>query len=97
MMDLYFFLKTLLLTLALVLVLQMKVVGDQTLEDQAMMVFHSSVVEQSLSKVAQGGAKIARNLINFAQEKINGKKDEKKNQTSQEKKKSGFRFIWDSK
>lgn len=94
MMDIYFFLKTLILTVALVIVLQVKI-GEQTLEDQAVTVFRSSVVEEPLRKVAEGGAKFARKVVLLTQEKINGDKSKKEKETSSEKK-SGFRFNWDS-
>lgn len=94
MMDLYFFLKTIILTVALVIVLQVKV-GERTLEDQAVNAFRSSIIEEPLTNVAKGGAQIVRRVVLLTQEKINGTKDEKENQTSS-KKKSGFRFSWDS-
>lgn len=94
MMDIYFFLKTLILTLALIIVLQLKV-GEHTLEDRAVSVFKSSIVEEPLTKIAQGGALLVRRAVFLIQEKINGGEEKKESETSP-KKKSGFKFIWDS-
>lgn len=95
MMDFYFFLKTLILTVALVVVLQVKI-GEETLEDQAVMVFRSSIVEEPIRKVAQGGAKLVRNVVKLTQEKINGAGSSEKEAEPTSKKKSGFRLNWDS-
>ncbi len=94
MMDLYFFLKTLILTIALVVLLQIKV-GEQTIENQAVALFRSSAIEAPLVGVVQGGAKLTREAITYIQEKVNGK-DEKAKEKSSPQKKSGFKFNWDS-
>jgi hypothetical protein len=88
MLDLYFFLKTFILTIALILVLQMKI-GNRSLEDRAVMAFKSSVIEEPLTAVAEGGAKLIRTTVKKIQDRIDGKKPE-------EKKSSGFRFNWSS-
>lgn len=94
MMDLYFFFKTLILTIALVVVLQIKI-GDQTIENQAVSLFRSSGMEAPLLDIAQGGASLARGAISYVQEKVNGKSEKAKDKSATEKK-SGFRFNWDS-
>ena len=94
MMDFYFFLKTLTLTLAFIILMQIKI-GNKSLEDQALMVFRSSVIEEPLTKIAHGGVKMARDAVKAIQDKINGspsaREEENKNQ-----KRSGFKFNWNS-
>jgi hypothetical protein len=60
-MDVLFFLKTFLLTVAIVLVMQIRV-GERSLESHAMSWVQSSVVVAPLNGVAKGAAKMARDL-----------------------------------
>lgn len=61
MMDVLFFVKTLLLTMAIVLVMQIRV-GERSLEAHAMSWVQSSVVVAPLNGAAKGAAKMARDL-----------------------------------
>lgn len=72
MMDLLFFVKTVAVTLLLVVVLQIKV-GPSSLENHAVTFFKGSTVSQPLTQVAQGGAKIVREMVLTIHEKINSK------------------------
>lgn len=93
MMDFYFFLKTLALTMAVVILMQIKV-GGKSLEDQALMFFRSSMIEEPLTKMAHGGVKMARDAVKAIQDKINGASSAREENTEQ--KRSGFRFNWNS-
>jgi hypothetical protein len=57
MSELFFCLKTLVLTIALVMVMQIRV-GEQTLESHAMAFFQSSSIVTPLNSVAQGAGKL---------------------------------------
>jgi hypothetical protein len=59
MFDFLFFIKTLLVTLLLVSMMQIKV-GDQTIETRATMWIRSPAVTGTFGKTAQGGAKAVR-------------------------------------
>jgi hypothetical protein len=61
MMDVLFFVKTFLLTIAIVLLMQVHV-GERSLEAHAMSWVQSSAVVAPLNGVAKGAAKMARDL-----------------------------------
>jgi hypothetical protein len=92
MMDLLFFAKTLFLTIALVLVMQIEV-GKGSLESHTMAFVKSSAVTGSLNGVAQGGAKLVRDLSRYVTGKVNGEKLDKTT-AKQEEKKSSSSFRW---
>ena len=95
MMDFYFFLKTMALTLAVVILMQIKI-GNKSLEDQALMFFRSSMVEEPLTKMAHGGVKMARDAVKAIQDKINGTSSSEQEEKANQKRSSGFRFNWNS-
>jgi hypothetical protein len=61
MSELFFCLKTFVLTIAIVLALQLQV-GERTLESHAMMFMQSSAVVTPLNNVARGAAKMFEDL-----------------------------------
>jgi hypothetical protein len=61
MMDVLFFVKTFLLTIAIVLLMQIHV-GERSLESHAMSWVQSSAVVAPLNGVAKGAAKMVRDL-----------------------------------
>ena len=61
MMDFMFFVKTFLLTIAIVLLMQLQV-GSKSIETHAMMFVQSSTIASPLNSVARGAAKMARDL-----------------------------------
>ncbi|MGE3683953.1 MAG: hypothetical protein AB7G93_19710 [Bdellovibrionales bacterium] len=94
MMDFLFFAKTLLLTLAIVLVMQIRV-GDQTMETHAHRLLTSSLVVQPLNGVAQGAAKMAKDALNSVSGHVNKNIDKgKKKKEQDEAKKSASSFRW---
>jgi|FLYM01.1.fsa_nt_gi hypothetical protein len=93
MMDLYFFVKTFILTVALVVLLQLKI-GSHSLEEQATMLFRGSLIATPLNAIAQGGAQFTRDMISGIQEKIDGPKKNQPKEASKAKA-SGFKFSWD--
>lgn len=84
MMDIVFFLKTFLLTIAIVLVMQIQV-GEKSIETHAMNFVQSSVVVAPLNGVAKGAAKMARDLtqtISISVHRNSKKKKEEKTSSS---------------
>jgi hypothetical protein len=69
MMDIFFFLKTLALTLIVVLLMQIQI-GGKTIETRAVGWIQSSMIVSPLQEVAQGGAKLARDLTHKVAQKI---------------------------
>jgi hypothetical protein len=85
MMDVYFFIKSFLLTIAIVLVMQIHV-GERTLESHAMSWVQSSYVVAPLNGVAKGAAKMARDLtetISISVHRNSKKKKTEKSSSSQ--------------
>lgn len=72
MMDLLFFIKTVAITLLLIVALQIKV-GPSSIENHAVTFFQGSTISQPLTEVAQGGAKIIREMVLSLHEKIYSK------------------------
>lgn len=80
MMDILFFVKTFLLTIAIVLVMQIQV-GEKSLETHAMSFVQSSAVVAPLNGVAKGAAKMVRDLtetISISVHRNSKKKKEEK-------------------
>ncbi len=75
MMDFLFFVKTFVLTVAVVVVMQIQV-GEKSLETHAMSWVQSSTVAQPLNNVAKGAAKLARDVTQTISSKV--KKNTKK-------------------
>ncbi|NJM10057.1 MAG: hypothetical protein HC883_03990 [Bdellovibrionaceae bacterium] len=78
MMDLFFFIKTFILTIVLVLAMQIQV-GPRTIENHAMSFVQSSVVVAPLNTIARGAAKLVRDVTQnvSARVKQNTKKNKK--------------------
>ena len=106
MIDLYFFLKCLVMTVVLILLLQIKI-GDRTLEDKALIYFRGSEFSEPLDKIAKGGAKVVQSSLRSLKSKIKsglsdeeesqkleGQSSAKNSEDSSKKKSSGFRFNW---
>lgn len=91
-MDFLFFIKTLFLTVALVLIMQIRV-GDHTIEAHALSWVKTSAVVSPLNHVARGGAKLLRDLT---QRLSNGMNSPDKKEKTQEAP-SNFRWgFWTS-
>lgn len=75
MMDLMFFVKSFILTIAIVLLMQIRV-GSGTIETHAMNFVQSSMIVSPLNTVAKGAAKLVRDVTQTvsAQVKRNTKK-----------------------
>jgi len=61
MMDIFFFVKTFILTLAIVLVMQIQV-GNRSLETHAISFVQASGLNVPLSEVARGAARVTHDL-----------------------------------
>ncbi len=65
MMDLFFFLKTLLLTVLLILFLQIKV-GSKTLENHTLEFVQSSSIVSPINQAAFGASQLVRDVVSRA-------------------------------
>ena len=74
MMDFLFFIKTFLLTVAIVVMMQIHV-GDRSLENHAMSFVQSSAIVAPLNNVARGAAKFIRDITQTVSSRM--KKDPK--------------------
>jgi hypothetical protein len=91
MVDFFFFVKTFILTVAIVLAMQIQV-GDKSIETHTLSFVHSSYVVMPLNSAAQGGAKLIRDLSSYVSGKV--RRNTKKNAKKEEKKSSSsFRWI----
>lgn len=83
MMDFLFFVKTFLLTVAVVVMMQIKV-SEKSIESHAMSWVQSSAVVAPLNGVAKGAAKMARDLTAMISAKIksNTKKQKRLEETA---------------
>src|SRR5690606_34334297 len=91
MMDLMFFIKTLVLTLLVVMLLQIEV-GGKSLETQAMSFMHDSQVTRPLNDVASGAAELVRDLAKKISSGINSNAEKAKPKV-EEAKRSTFRWV----
>jgi hypothetical protein len=82
MMDLFFFVKTFFLTIAIVLMMQIQV-GSTSIENHAMSFVQSSAVVGPLNTVARGAAKMIRDVTNTISNEV--KKNTKKNKKEEAK------------
>ena len=89
MSEITFFLKTFVLTVAIVLVMQIQV-GEASLETHTMSWVQTSAIVAPINAVADGGAKVVRDFITYIHSKLDKKKDKNK---KEEVKTSTFR--WD--
>ncbi len=69
MSDIFFFLKTLILTVAVVLVMQVQV-GERTIENHALGWVQSSPIAAELNAVAKGAAKLIKETADSIQKKF---------------------------
>jgi len=78
MMDFLFFVKTFILTIAVVLAMQVQV-GTTTLENHAMSFVQSSIIVKPINTAAHGAAKLIRDVTQniSARVKQNTKKNKK--------------------
>lgn len=91
MTDFLFFIKTILFTLIVVLLMQIQV-GERTVEDHAMSWVQTSVIVSPLNGVAQGAAQAIRDLTTALYNGVRGgeKKDKK---DKKEERRSSFRWT----
>ena len=64
------FLQTLIFTLFVIVVLQIKI-GDSTLEQKTIRWYRTSEIAAPLQGVAEGGARLVRDLVNTAADSLN--------------------------
>ncbi len=69
MSEVFFCIKTFVLTIAIVMVMQVQV-GDRTLENHALAWVQTSPLVTPLNSVAHGAAKMIREMTNKAQDQI---------------------------
>lgn len=69
MSDIWFFLKTFVLTVAIVIAMQIQV-GGRSIENHALSWVQSSVVASPLNGVAQGAAKMIRDAATAVKKKV---------------------------
>jgi hypothetical protein len=96
MMDILFFVKTFVLTVAIVLLLQTPV-GDKSLETHAMTWIQSSAVVAPLHSVARGAAKVVHELSHQVSGYIHDNVNKNKKEDSKVKKESSFHWSHGSK
>jgi hypothetical protein len=96
MMDFLFFLKTFILTIAVVIVMQIQV-GDRSLETHAMGWVQSSGMSAPLSDVARGAAKMTRDFTGKISAMIRDNVSKNKKEDSRIKRESSFRWLHSSK
>lgn len=71
MKELFFVTKVFIFTIALVLVMQIKV-GNSTLENHAHFMIQESVITEQIQVIADGAAKITRGITRGVSEKFSG-------------------------
>lgn len=84
MMDFLFFVKSLCLTVALVLLMQVQI-GSSSIETHAMHFVQSSMIVTPLNSVARGAAKLTRDVTHAISSRIlksHNKKEERKSSSS---------------
>lgn len=91
MMDFLFFIKTFILTVAIVLVMQIQV-GDRTLETHAMSWVQSSAVVAPLHGVARGAARVIHDISDQTHEFIHNNISKNKKEDARVKRESSFRW-----
>ncbi|MGZ3721928.1 MAG: hypothetical protein ACXVA9_03295 [Bdellovibrionales bacterium] len=96
MMDIFFFIKTFILTIAIVLVMQIQV-GDRTLETHAMGWVQGSGVGSPLGDVARGASKMTHDLSRKITESIHNNVSKNKKEDTRIKRESSFRWLHSSK
>ena len=95
MMDIFFFIKTFILTIAIVLVMQVQV-GDRSIETQAMSWVHSSGVGSPLGDVARGASRMTHDLSRKITGLISNHVEKDKKEDKRIKRESSFRWLHSS-
>lgn len=95
-MDFFFFVKTFILTVAIVLVMQIQV-GDKSLETHAMGWVQASGAAGPLSDVARGASKITHDLSHRVTDLIHDHVNKYKKEDTRIKRESSFRWLHHSK
>ena len=90
MMDFFFFVKTFILTVAIVLVMQIHV-GERSLETHAMSWVQSSSVTEPLHGVARGAAKVVHDLSHQVSNIIHDNVNKNKREDSRIRQESSLR------
>jgi hypothetical protein len=96
MMDILFFVKTFILTIAIVLVMQIQV-GDHSLETHAMSWVQTSGAAGPLGEVARGAAKMTHDLSHKVTDLIHDHVTKNKKEDARIKRESSFRWLHNSK
>ena len=89
MTEIVFFFKLFLLTVAIVLVMQIKV-GERSVESHAMGWVQTSALVAPMNSVASGGAKAVRDLTDY----VNSSISKNSHKPKKEEKKSSSSFRW---
>ncbi len=71
MADLFFIVKTFLFTIALVVVMQIRI-GDSTIEERSHEWIQNSAIHRTLGKVALGAVTVMKDGVAYAQDWIEG-------------------------
>ena len=95
MMDLLFFIKTFIFTIAVVLVMQIQV-GNKSLETHAVSWVQTSGLSAPLSEVARGGAKLTHDFTHRVSDLIHDNVNKNKKEDSRIKRESSFRWTHSS-
>ena len=96
MMDFLFFVKTFVLTIAIVLVMQIQV-GNRSLETHALGWVQSSDVVGPLQGVARGAAKLTHDFTHKLSDVIHDNVSKNKKEESRLKRESPFHWLHSSK
>jgi hypothetical protein len=90
MSEITFFLKTFVLTVAVVLVMQIQV-GESSLESHTMSWVQTSAIVAPINAAAEGGAKVVRDFITY----VHAQLDKRKGKHKKEEVKATSTFRWD--
>lgn len=91
MMDLYFFIKTLVLTFVFVLFLQIKI-GNFTIEQRTQTMIQTSGIVLPFQEAAQGGTQMIQDFFAQLSARLHGQHLHKKKEASSGA--SSFHWIW---
>lgn len=96
MMDIFFFIKTFILTIAIVMVMQIPV-GNRSLESHAMSWVQTSDIVVPLHEAARGASKMVRDFSHKVTDAIQDNVGKNKKEDSRIKRESSFRWLHSSK
>lgn len=94
MMDLYFFIKTLVLTFVFVLFLQIKI-GNFTIEQRTQTLIQTSGIVMPFQEAAEGGTQMIQDFFSHLSARLHGQHLQKKKEASTGA--SSFHWIWQKK